>query len=65
MIPNLSVHGHVGVCGEKHGGSCDEQPDGDHGGRGRDCIGGSGKDLLLLELLCFGICLLELSFQTA
>ena len=31
MIPNLSVHGHVGVCGEKHGGSHDEQPIGDHG----------------------------------
>ena len=42
MIPNLSVHRHVGVRGEQCGGSRDEQPDGDHGGRGRGCIGGSG-----------------------
>ena len=64
MIPNLSVHCHVGECGEQCDGSHDEQPNGDHGGRGRGCNGDSGRFLmLLLELLCFQ--LLELSFQTA
>ena len=44
MIPNLSVHGHVGEYGEQRGRSHDEQPDGDDGGHGRGCSGGSGKD---------------------
>ena len=44
MIPNLSVHGHVGEYGEQRGGSHYEQPDGDDGGHGRRCSGGSGKD---------------------
>ena len=44
MIPNLSVHGHVGECGEQRSGSHDEQSNGNHGGHGRGCIGGSGKD---------------------
>ena len=44
MIPNLSVHGHVGEYGEQSGRSHDEQPDGDYGGHGRGCSGGSGKD---------------------
>ena len=44
MIPNLLVHGHVGECGEQRGGSHDVQPNADHGGCGRGCIGRSGKD---------------------
>ena len=44
MIPNLLVHGHVGECGEQRGRSHDVQPNADHGGCGRGCIGRSGKD---------------------